>query len=241
MSLEDDLRRAQAAARQAAWETETTGIAGVGHDESRLVRAEVDHADALRRLEIGARWWQSIGPDRIGVAVRGAYDAACHDRMSAWAQRTEARARSDVPAAPAPDPLRGTGTGRRKPPGWDEQVDELRRTLDSLRQARAELRQLRTTVQEQANRETVGRGPEGRVAVTVVGGRITAVEFSRRWLNEQPTGQTVADTVRDAAHQAYAVVAHQSAAAMATMPALAAARAAVADPAAVFRRLGLIE
>ena len=77
--------------------------------------------------------------------------------------------------------------------------------------------------------------------MTVVGGRITVVEFSRRWLNEQPTGQALAEAVRDAAHQAYAVVAQQSAAAMATMPALAAARAAVADPAAVFRRLGLIE
>ncbi|RSM70840.1 hypothetical protein DMB66_07715 [Actinoplanes sp. ATCC 53533] len=241
MSLEDDLRRAQGAAQQAAWETETTGIVGVGHDESRLVRAEVDHADALLRLEIGARWWQSIGPDQLAVAVRSAYDAACDDRMSAWAQRTEARASSDVPAAPAPDPLRGAGPGRRKPPGWDEQVDELRRALDALRQARAELRQLRTAVQEQASREIVGRGPGGRVTVTVVGGRITEVEFNRRWLNEQPTGQALADAVGAAAHQAYAVVAQQSAAALATMPALAAARAAVADPAAVFRRLGLIE
>ncbi|MEV8504583.1 hypothetical protein AB0368_07085 [Actinoplanes sp. NPDC051475] len=241
MDLEGDLRRLQGAAEQAAWATDTTGIVGVGHDESGLIRAEVDHANALQRLEIGARWWQSIGPDALAGAVQHAYDAACQDRLQAWAERTEARSGPDSPPSPAPDPLRGAGPGRRPAPGWEEQADELRRTLDALRQARAELRQLRQTVEDQARQETVGRDPRERVTVTVAGGRMTACQFSRRWLNEQPTGQAVADGVRDALHQAYSAVAQQSAAAMATMPALAAARAAAADPVAMFRRLGIID
>ena len=241
MGLDDDLRRAQGAAEQAAWETETTGVVGVGHDESRLVRAEVDHTDALQRLEIGAHWWQAIGPDQIGAAVRTAYDAACTDRVAAWAERTEARSASALPPRPAPDPLRGAGPGGGKAPGWDAQADELRRTLDTLRQARRELRQLKETVQSQAERKTVGGGPGDHVTVEVTGGRITSIEFSRRWLNQHPTGQAVADAVRDAAHRAYATAAQQSAAALAGMPAIAAARAATADPVTVLRRLGLIE
>lgn len=239
MGLEDDLRRAQGAAGQAAWETDANGIVGVGHDESRLVRATVDHSDALQHLDIGARWWQSIGPDGMAAAVQGAYEAACRDRMEAWAQRTQVRSAAD--GEPAPDPLRGAGRGRRAAPDWDEQVAELRRTLDSLRQARAELRQLRQTVQEQSQRETVGRDPRERVTVVVVGGRVTAVQFSRRWLNEQPSGRAVADAVRDATRQAYAAIAQQSAAAVAAMPTLSAARADAADPTAMFRRLGLID
>ncbi|GAB1690860.1 hypothetical protein [Krasilnikovia sp. M28-CT-15] len=241
MGLDDDLRQALGAAEQAAWETDPTGVVGVGHDESRLVRVEVDHADALQRLEIGAHWWRTIGPDEIGAAVRAAYAAACTDRVGAWAERTEARSESALPPPPAPDPLRGAGPGGRKAPGWDEQADELRRTLDTLRQARRELRQLRETVQSQADQKTVAGGPGDHVTVEVTGGRITSIEFSRRWINQHPTGQALADAVRDAAHRAYAIAAQQSAAALASMPAIAAARAATADPVTVFRRLGLIE
>ncbi|GAA3914149.1 hypothetical protein [Actinoplanes auranticolor] len=230
----DDVQRMRDEAEQASWALSRDGIVGVGRDASGLVRVEVDHTDAVQRIEIGARWFSEIGPHGLADAVRQALDAAMEDRLSAWAERTEARSGAPV-----------SSSGRiRIPsdvaaPDVSDQIAELRRTLTMLRQVRSELGEYRRLMQEQANRETVGNDREGRVAVTLSGKRITALTLSGRWLNTQPTGQSVADAIQAAVIAAYRTNAQRTAAAMASLPGIAAAHPGNVDPAALLRRLGL--
>ena len=198
------------------------------------MRVEVDHTDAVQRIGIGARWWSEIGPQGLADAVRQALDAAMENRLAAWAERAEAR--TEAPAS---------STGRiRIPsdvaaPDLSDQIAELRRTLTMLRQVRSELGEYRRLMEEEANRETVGNDREGRVTVTLSGKRITALTLSGRWVNTQPTGQVVADAIRGAVLQAYRANAQRTAAAMASLPGIAAAQPGNVDPTALLRRLGL--
>jgi DNA-binding protein YbaB len=240
MADTERLRRTLADARQAAWAVDRSDITGVGRDSAGVVRVEVDPADAVLRVEIGASWWNEIGRDNLGAVVKEAFDSAVADRQQAWAERVEARGSADDAAsAPAPDrddELVGTGEA----PEWDEQLDEVRQALETLRQAKAELRELRQAVRAQQGGQAVGHGPQGRVTVSVEQGRVTAVEFDRRWLNERPTGQDLGSAVVAACQAAYRQSALSSLSSLAQFPTLASARARSQDPVAVFRRLGVV-
>lgn len=108
-----------------------------------------------------------------------------------------------------------------------------------LRQVRAELKDYRRFVKEQVGRENSGADSGGRAQVTVTGQRITAIRLDSGWLNTQPSGHVVADIIRAAIDSAYRKGARQTAAALASMPAIAAAMPGNADPAALLRRLGV--
>ena len=109
MGLERDLRRAQGVAEQVAWETDAKGIVGVGHDQTRLVRVAVDHADALQHVEVGARWWQGIGPDAIGrpCSAHTKRPASIAWRPGRNAPRPLGRRRRSVAGGPSPCPTIG--------------------------------------------------------------------------------------------------------------------------------------
>ncbi|HWS33274.1 MAG TPA: hypothetical protein VN408_11085 [Actinoplanes sp.] len=225
----------QAEAEHTTWAMGSEDIIGVGHDESRLVRVEVDRADTVRYLEIGSSWWRVIGAHGLGEAVRVAVDAAVNDRMTAWADRAAARSQSPAPEPDGRPFVPPVATA----PAPQEQIAELRRTLDMLRQVRSELKDYRRFVKEQAGRENVGADSGSRAQVTVTGQRITGIRLDSSWLNTQPSGQVVADTIRTAIDSAYRKGAQQTAAALASMPAIAAALPGNADPAALLRRLGV--
>lgn len=231
----DDVQRMRDEAEQTSWALGRDGIVGVGRDATGLVRVEVDHTDAVQLIEIGARWWSEIGPQGLGDAVRQALDAAMEDRLAAWAERAEARAQAAPVTGAAPIRIPAEVAA----PDLSDQVAELRRTLTMLRQVRSELGAYRRLTEQEANRETVGEDRDGRVTVTLSGKRITTLTLSGRWLNTQPTGQAVADAVRAAVLEAYRTSAARSAAALASLPGIAAAHPANADPAALLRRLGL--
>jgi hypothetical protein len=230
----DDVQRLRDEAEQASWALGRDGIVGVGRDATGVVRVEVDHTDAVQRIEIGARWWSELGPQAVAGAVRQAFDAATEDRLAAWSERAQSRA--DAPVA--------AGERIRIPsdvaaPDLGAQIAELRSTLTMLRQVRSELGEYRRLVEDEAGRETVTTDRDDRATVTLTGKRITALTLSARWLNTQPTGQVVAEAIQAAVVEAYRAGAVRTATAMASLPAIAAVQPGAIDPAAFLRRLGL--
>lgn len=229
-----DVQRLRDEAEQASWMYGRDDIVGVGQDTTGLVRVEVDHTDAVQRIEIGARWWNEIGPQGLAEAVRRALDAAMKDRLVAWAERARVRA-----AAPVFGTERMQLPSDAAAPDLSNQIAELRRALTMLREIRSELGEYRRLIEEEAVRETVGSDRDGRVSITLTGRRVTALTLSDRWLNTQPTGQAVAEAICAAIFEAYRAEAQRTSAAMASLPGIAAAQPGNVDPAALLRRMGL--
>ncbi|MGC5029439.1 YbaB/EbfC family nucleoid-associated protein [Micromonospora sp. DT229] len=225
-------------AQQLMWQMDGSDIVGEGRDEAQVVHAQVDHADRVTRLEITPRWASIVGPPGLPTAVQAAVEAAVSDRREAWARRVETRAEESGPV-PQPDPA--ISRPRFAPaPDLAGQIEALRQTLTDLRQVRSDLRRYRQALQEQAEKEILGRAGD-RVTVRLVGGQVTSIEISPRWLRERPGSRELAEEILRACRDAYDRAATQAAEVLAGFPAIAAAHpSTAADPTAMLRRIGLL-
>lgn len=259
MAVESELRAMRVAAEQAAWQVDPSDLIGVGHDESHAVRVEVDHSDRVTKLEIAPRWSSMVG-DGLAPAVLTAIQAAVEDRRAAWVRRVEERADT-----PAPNPASGpastfsggqllpTGSGRATAtasglgpqrfefapaPDAAGQLEVMQQLVQQLRQTRDELRRYQENLRDQQQQEIVGRSGD-HVTVRLTGGQITDVEFSQRWLRQQPGSQVIATETLHACRAAYQAAAERTAEMMAAFPAITALQPS-GDPTALLRRLGLL-
>jgi DNA-binding protein YbaB len=233
------LRQMLGEAQQTAWQFERAGLTGAGRDDTGVVRVEVDADDRLQRVEIEASWRRDVGTDRLAAAVQAAYQAACADRVAAWAERSGTRAGGTPPGEMTSDPLRDHQLSAYTP-GLEAQLAELTRIVDAVRDARAELTRYEQGLEHQGSQRVIG-GAEDRVTVTLLQGRIIELEMSRRWLNEEPTGRSIAHAVQDACADAHRRGGLRAADTPAATPSLAEFTAYAADPIRLFRALGVVE
>ncbi|HEX5596240.1 MAG TPA: hypothetical protein VFX61_09530 [Micromonosporaceae bacterium] len=200
---------------------------------------QVDDAARVQQAEVSHDWWREIGPDRIAEALQLALNRATDNRLTNWSNRVAEREHGEVPTGWRPKvdgrvaekPGRDVGQGNR--------YGEVARMLELLGGVRSEIDGLRQRLDAQAAQQVIGRSAGSHVTVAMTGGQVTAVQISRRWLNEQPSGQAIAEEFRLACHNAYRQAALQSAAALAAAPSLATLRDLASDPATLLRRLGL--
>lgn len=244
MNADHDVSRLKRKAEWVTWQIDGSDLGVMGTDESGLVRVWLDGTGQVEQVEIGGSWWRDLGPERLSTAILDAINEAVGARLAAWSARLTEREEGEPPAdwQPPADRLLTETT----PARWScEQVDEsdradqMARVLGLLSDAMSELDDYRQRLEEQAQRQVIGRSGSDRVTVAMVAGQVSRLEVSPRWLREQPGGPSVADEVRDACQDAYQRGAEQRALTLASSPAISQLRHLAAEPTTLLRHLGL--
>ncbi|MEQ4302833.1 hypothetical protein ABNF97_15785 [Plantactinospora sp. B6F1] len=226
------------------WRLDIDGVTGTGTDRTGAVRAHLNDEGRVSHMEVDRSWWRDLGPDRLEAAILEATTQAANDRVAAWSARVAERADAEAsPDRPLTDrrqtDVRPWGGETERPTEGSDRGEELIRMLELLRVAASELDDYRHRAAEAVRQPVSGRREGDRVAVWLTGGQVTAVEISRRWLHQQPTGRAIADEVELACFESYRQLDLQTGSTFAALPAVAEVRELAANPAALLRRLGL--